>query len=376
MKLNIAHIVIDEKFMEGALSLFEADERVNNSYYIVNRKFDRKYLKKYKVCALSSEEGLRAINSSDAVIIHSLPAIPLDILPQINENVKVVWLAWGYDIYESPYDIIPVDLYGRETKKHTRYLRLSINLSWKRLAKVFKVKKLLPSVLKRIDYFSGVFPYEYDLIKKHHPYFKAEPVDFYYGSANDFFIKEEADSVINHGKKNIIIGNSANMTGNHFDVIEILSKVNIEDDSKLIIPLSYGNIRGYADAVEKEAEKIAPGRVVSLRNYMPFNEYYELISTCRTAIYAHERQQASDNIFLQMIFGARVYMSETSSAYNYLKGIGLKVYSLQSDLSLFNDAMKDEDVINNRRILSSLYAPSKLIERVKNINTILIDSLS
>ena len=238
------------------------------------------------------------------------------------------------------------------------------------------MKRQIKPALKAIDYFSGVFPYEIDLIKKSHPYFRAEPIDFYYGSAKDFFIKEDVSTNINHEKKNIIIGNSANMTGNHFDVIEILSKVNIEDDSKLIIPLSYGNIRGYADAVEKEAEKIAPGRVVSLRNYMPFNEYYELISTCRTAIYAHERQQASDNIFLQMIFGARVYMSETSSAYNYLKGIGLKVYSLQSDLSLFNDAMKDEDVINNRRILSSLYAPSKLIERVKTINTILIDSLS
>ncbi len=68
-------------------------------------------------------------------------------------------------------------------------------------------------------------------------------------------------------------------------------------------------------------------------------------------------------------------MSETSMAYAYLKSIGLKVYSLQSDLNLFNDEMDEEDILTNRRILSEQYSSSKLINRVQVIYSKLIDDL-
>jgi hypothetical protein len=90
------------------------------------------------------------------------------------------------------------------------------------------------------------------------------------------------------------------------------------------------------------------------------------------AIYAHNRQQASDNIFLQLIYGAKVYMPETSLAYHYLKKIGLKVFSLEHDIGSWDEEISDADVMENRRILSSLYSSSKLLERIKKINDILI----
>ena len=80
------------------------------------------------------------------------------------------------------------------------------------------------------------------------------------------------------------------------------------------------------------------------------------------------RTGGADNIFIQLLYGARVYMSENSA----VKSIGLKVFSIQSDLNLFNEELSDEDVITNRKILSSYYSSSKLIERIKKINDILI----
>ena len=165
-------------------------------------------------------------------------------------------------------------------------------------------------------------------------------------------------------------------TGSTF-YLDVLKRISNYFDSKeesLIIPLSYGGSLKYIKKVESYAESIAPGRVITLKKYLPLNEYLGLISNCKSAIFAHERQQASDNIFLQLIYGARVFMSENSAAYVYLKGIGLKVYSLQKDIYLIMTPMGLQDIMENRKILSSLYSSSTLIKRVKDINTVFLES--
>lgn len=365
------HVVFDDKFIDGAISLFETDKRVANTYIIIGEKKEFKYIKYSNIHFVTLENAAEYINCYDVAVIHSLPAIPFEVLENIEKKVKVVWYAWGFDIYQKPYDIIPIELLGPETKKFTRYDRFRDSIRRNSIRRTLYVKKHIKKALGRIDYFSGVFPYEIELIRKFHPEFKATPLDFYYG-AKDFFIPEHPDKEVRFGKKNIIIGNSANITGNHLDVLKALSNIEIDKEAKLIIPLSYNGRSYYVQRVECVANEMAPGQIVSLKSFLPLGEYLELISNCKIAIFAHERQQASDNIFMQLIYGARVYMSETSAAYAYLKKIGLKVYSLQSELSLFNEEMKYEDVMINREILSSLYSSSKLIERVVKINSILI----
>lgn len=374
MKLKAIHIVVDEKFIDGAISLFETDERVENTYVIISEKEIFSYLKTPGIIRVANNEVLDLINKFDVVFIHSLPAIPLYLIPKIRKDIKLIWLAWGYDFYEKPFELIKIKLIGEETFIHTKFLRLKQFLYWRNRRKAFLVRLQMKKVIKRIDYFSGVFPYEYLLLKEANPAFRAKPLDFYYG-ATDFFIPESPSAIINYGKKNIIIGNSANITGNHLDVLKTISSVPLDKDAKIIIPLSYGGPVSYINKVEEYAEKIAPGQVISLKKYLPLNEYLELISNCKVAVFAHERQQATDNIFMQLIYGARVYMSETSMAYAYLKSIGLKVYSLQSDLNLFNDEMDEEDILTNRRILSEQYSSSKLINRVQVIYSKLIDDL-
>lgn len=374
MKLKMLHIVRDDKFVDGAASLFETDSRVENTYILIGGAKKFKYIRNTSILFVAPDKCIDYINTFDVVVLHSLLAIPLENIKEIKSDTKVVWYAWGYDIYQKPYDIIPIELLGPETKKFTRYRRFGRSISIKYIRKSLYVKKHLKEALSRIDYFSGVFPYEFDLIKKYHSEFRAEPLDFYYGS-DHFFIPEQPDQVVKHGKKNIIIGNSANKTGNHLDVLKVISGIDIDKEAKIIIPLSYNAKPYYVKQVESIAEKLAPGQVVSLRSFLPLDEYLSLISNCKTAVFAHERQQATDNIFMQLLYGARVYMSETSAAYTYLKKIGLNVYSLQSDLNLFNKEMSDKDIMANRVILSSLYSSSKLIERVKNTNTMLIDKL-
>jgi hypothetical protein len=90
-----------------------------------------------------------------------------------------------------------------------------------------------------------------------------------------------------------------------------------------------------------------------------------------SAIFYHERQQASDNIFIQLQYGARVFMSETSLAYSYLKELGFHIYSLQKDLSLLYTPLSDEQVIENRRILVNNYSSWSLVQRINKIVDVL-----
>lgn len=372
MKLKLLHIVTDDKFIDGAISLFECDERVDNNYVIIGEECPLKYIKCDKVHFILAGNALDEINRSDVVIIHSLPAIPLSIIGQINKRIKVVWFAWGYDIYEKPYNFIPQCLYGPRTRRHFLLGHLKEKICRRQTNKTeLEVEAYKNDILNRIDYFSGVFPYEVELLKQFQPLFHAQGVDFYYGSTS-FFIPEKPETKVVHGKKNIIIGNSGNPTGNHLDALQKISSINLNQDTKIILPLSYGGTEGYKSTIEKKANKIAPNRVLSLRDYLPLNEYMDIISNCRAAIFAHERQQASDNIFLQILYGARVYLSESSYAYKYLKDLGLSIFAYQNDIHLLNEELSDEEVMNNRKILSSLYSSSKLIERVNEIVSVLM----
>ena len=376
--LSILHLVIDEKFIEGAISLFEVDKRVNNTYAYVQTSLKYpffKYLKNEKIEIFSEKQILDEINSKDVVVLHSLPSLPINLIGKISKKVKVVWLAWGYDLYDSFfYSVIPTQLYAPVSADffEKRNKEKSIRSKLGNIKRLIKHRLYLKKALARIDYFSGVFPYEYDEVCKYNKVFRAKSIDFYYGSLN-FFIPEKPSLEIAKGKRNVIIGNSGDLSNNHLDVIRLLKENNCKIDGTLIIPLSYGCDGTYANVVERKANELCKGRVNALRKFVPLKEYLELVSNCRVAIYAHRRQQASDNIFLQLLYGAKVYMTEKSLAFHYLRKIGLHIYSLESDLDSFNEDISDESVLENRRILSALYSETTLIERIKRINETLLE---
>lgn len=217
-----------------------------------------------------------------------------------------------------------------------------------------------------------MFPYEYELLAQKQLRFKGKKLDFYYAST-DFFIKDEYPSKITNNRQNIIIGNSAHITNNHADAIDWVAKnVKMPDDCKVILPLSYGSETNYINVVKKYAVNRLGSNAYVLDSYLPINEYWDLVSNCKIALYPHIRQQASDNIFYQLMSGAKVYMTKQSLAYAYLKQLGLVVYAMEEDISSINEPISDADVLKNRRILIELHSVTKQIERVHNIITTLL----
>ena len=368
--MNIIHCICDDKFIKGAMELFNEDRRHKNTYaFIKNKKriFKARYLSAEDILILDEREFLQCVSNYDVVILHNWFTLREQIICKIPRICKIVWLAWGFDLYNPRNPMIPIQIYGKDTLEFEKQQN-SIPIWITNLLNSYRAR-YRQKALSRVDFFSGVYPYEYDLLKKYKKVFRAKPLDFYYGSMQ-FFIKDEIDTHIDNKKKNVIIGNSADPTNNHYEALTQLLKISLDKDSKIIIPLSYGGNIKYKEWIKGYANKLYPNSINALDNYLPLHEYLQLVSNCKYAIYAHKRQQASDNILMQILYGANVFLSEDSFAFNHFKELGLKIFSLESDLNDNFQGLTDDDILLNRKILAQYYGQTSLLKRVLLMNDI------
>lgn len=375
-RIKILHCVPDDKFIDGAISLFEQDDRVINTWchFVQDPKEELQFIKNVQVMVPAFAELDKYAHQCDAIILHSFEALPIEQMEKLPDRQKIIWFGWGHDMYEGRTPIIPIKLYLPKTQKiyEELYGPKTVIKHIKHWIRVNVMRKPYSRIISRIDYFSGVFPYEYDLLAQKQPKFKGRKLDFYYASTS-FFIKDECPCAITNDRKNVIIGNSAHITNNHMDAIDwVAEHVHMVDDCRVILPLSYGSEENYTNRVKEYAKSRLGNNIYILDSYLPIDEYWELVSNCKIAIFPHIRQQASDNIFYELMTGAKVYMTKQSLAYSYLKQLGLVVFSLEDDIATIDNTLSHADVMKNREILTELYSVSTQIERVHNIIATLI----
>lgn len=369
MKVKIANIVKDDKFID---SLFDSmallNDKWDNDYLLVrNNKPDSYiYIKNTdKITFVPTDTILDyLINQKyDAVFLHSLPSFPIELIPEIDKKIKVFWFAWGWDIYQLPKEspFIPVKLIKRETQKELDKLKTNIPSKKKTLKDYLRPLKYLffdsPSTkkiknyyeaIKRIDYFSGILEFEYDLMKSVKG-FKAKRVTFKYASLHNL---ENSGVAKLYDAHNILIGNSAASTNNHLDIIPYLKKLDL-GKRKIILPLSYGNTKEYIEDIANAYHQEFGEKVIVLKDFIPSQKYSKIISSCSIAIFFMERQQAMGNINMALLNGCKVFLSETNPVYSFYKGLGIKLYSIQNNLTQeeFASPLLEEDIDKNREIL-------------------------
>ena len=88
------HCLIDEKFLDGAISLFDTDERIINTYALFQNRCTEgvcKFIKNDKVKKYELKDFLFIVSSYGIVILHSLTSLPLEMISKIPQSIKVVW---------------------------------------------------------------------------------------------------------------------------------------------------------------------------------------------------------------------------------------------------------------------------------------------
>ncbi len=385
--MNIIHCVGNEKFIDGIIDVFElkAGHHVNRYVFFPEGNADKKlsYLKKNtdKVSVIDRRKALQYVNSMpcDVLFFHNLSTFPIEDMAKIAPRIKVVWMSWGYDLYASlkgHRPMIPIQQFLPLTQEAldkdwiNRIRMLAKTTRWRLLSYGEKFE----TGVHRVDFFSSVIPWEYQEVKKN-SFFRAEKVDFTYFDLHPFGTAETLSTPAQTGN-NILVGNSAGDTNNHLDILDQLSHY-ILGDRKLILPLSYAGRKHYVNLVVANGKSLFHDRFIPLNTFIPLAEYQSLMSSCGYAIFAIERQQALNNVWMALWNGLMVFMSKRSPLYQHLKQQGYLLFTTQDDLHLIaaERHLTTEEITHNRQVFLQNDSLEIHLQKVEKLYQQLEDSL-
>lgn len=335
--MNILHWVTDDKFIDDLISVMEYTKGKHNHVYAIITDNDSRnfiYIKKKEFIKIIHPSDLIAtLNHYDVIVLHGLRAGVFDFINKMPHGIKIVWSAWGYDLYSIPnkrFPFIKLRLYKPYTKR-------AIHESMRKRLEEFRVtvnymrhRQEIERAISRINYFSSVIPQEYELMQKN-PFFKAKQVGFHYISLDDVVSEENLGTLLPIGN-DILVGNSGDPANNHLDIFEYLRHIDIAG-SKVYVPLNYGGTEAYREKVKSVGKEYWGENFVALDSFLPYQKYYKIISSCGNVIMFHERQQAMGNIRQGVWNGCKVFLSDSGLAYKFHKSLGLKVFSVQEELT-------------------------------------------
>ena len=253
----------------------------------------------------------------DWIVIHCLRKSEIYFLQKNTIATPIIWFSWGTDIYSLLYIRSKVLL----SKTRMQYFKYLFNASFPQSIRVFLEdafgrsssfnKKTFIQTLNKIDYIVPVMPGDFSILNQYYP---SKLKLFHLNYANPLFLNTK---IYSSSGNNILLGNSSSFTNNHFESIDILSKIDLQS-RKVIIPLSYGNSYFAEKAKNYALKKLGNEKVEVLDYFMEFNAYQEIIISCSIIIMNHLRQQAVGNIVQALLSGGHIYLNKKSVVYQFL----------------------------------------------------------
>jgi len=373
--MKIVHITIDEKFINSAVSQFDALPGCDNTFYILSSKDvgELKYVEAHSCVqtldpSRSNLRGFARSISNATIVFHGFTfncALIVNTLKN-SQNNSLVWIGWGAEFYANSRLFKKKNAFLKEKttwleqSRHSKSI-LNFKSAITRTGRFFK-DEFIKKALSKMD-FIGV-SYDEQKIELNSKFNK----EFKYFSFMYYPIEKMVTSLDDSiSGNNILLGNSASATNNHLEILSLFKNTELLN-RKVYCPLSYGN-DGYRDKVIFHGSEIIPNNFFPLIDFMPLKEYNDLIKSCGVVIMNHKRQQAFGNIITMVYYGAKIFLDEQNSIYQYLKRIGVYVYSIQDDLENSKNPSLDNLTIteqkSNREIILNEVNSKTLFEKLK-----------
>ena len=124
-----------------------------------------------------------------------------------------------------------------------------------------------------------------------------------------------------------MLGNSASFSNNHVEIIDKLLTLEL-GNVKVIIPLSYGD-KKYGKYIADYAKWNLGKNAFPMLDFVPYDQYAELLASCGVVIMNHIRQQALGNVMQALMNGSRIYLNEQSTLYEFLVASGFHLSTIQ-----------------------------------------------
>ncbi len=374
MNLHLTH---DDKvldlFIETATSLGISEDK----YLIYTSLSELHYVKSKKALFAPYDSPLfwaqiGDIQQYDKIFLHYLSHELVDFVNKIQTSATIIWVFWGADAFhELPF--FREYFFQPETRKlYRKQTHLTPFLSFNplKIARYFafyyhdwhNLKQRLKA-FERIDYFAHYILQDFALIKAHYPQLKATFVPFHYAA-----IETVAGTEIKMQGEHILLGNSADFSGNHIDAMLKMRKWNL-GTRKLIASLGYGDDNS-RKIVLKKGKQWFGAAFEPLTKFMPLEAYNHILTTIGVAMMPQERSQAAANLMVLVWNGAKLYMAEKSTLYQLFSEYGLHVYTIESPHFAEKEAfcpLTERQKTENRQALLRLWGREKYVKMFKNV---------
>jgi len=395
----ILHISQDDKFLDTIVKIFESANKDQNNYvvwhqpnvkiptilhhyFIKDNQFKSYFLKQkhiisrpslystnitknIKVNSFGSEqffEQIGDLSKYTIVIFHSLVYnhAKLAVLIKAKYNIPVIWAPFGYEVYNMLPEFRKAILLP-ETKKFVSITKSGSDTLFD-LITPFKARIIMRAINK-IKYCAIAIDTEFELYKKIlNPKLKQLWFSYY---PLDYLINE---TVIPEEKSSILIGNSAVPSNNHYEIFQLLSKLDL-GVRKLITPLSYGD-HDYGLKINELGYELFGDNFHPLLDFLSLDDYNKTVNSCGVVIMNQVRQQAFGNILSALWFGAKVFLRPQNTIYQYLKNLGIFVYSIDDISNENSNIIQNLDVekaSSNKEILRNYYSLNHIVTSTKKI---------
>lgn len=361
------HIMGNDKFVGGLQRMFEAALPGEHVYGV--RLGPSGELPAGCVPVSNKESFLRLLSSRAdwrGVVFNPLYAIYWDWLPDIPEDLRVVWYTWGGEAFNS-WPLLTRNLYQPKTKewvyKHTSVrTKIKENMPYLPRRLYYKAR-----YLRRVDVFVSQLREEYDLFRKVH--LLPHQVEYHFGSVGTLSSFAETPACEIDLGKDILLGNSATPTNNHMEAIDRLAQLDLSG-RKVIVPLSYDTpaYPDYREMVLEYGHRRLGVYFEPLLGFLPLAEYQSLLNRCGYVVMNHHRQSALGNIVMMIMKGAKVLLNDTSVYREYISwGLHLCSISTMGCSNSMFTPLNSSQIEENRAILYAKIGEENVVSKLKEL---------
>lgn len=298
-----------------------------------------------------------------SVIFHSYNYFNKNFIKKIRaaypgQDIKFIWIFWSHEYYQLPeffsslYQGFSRRLYLRKLVSfHVEQARLY--LKGGSASPFYSGLGAFKKTFKEFDLFGAFLEGDHNIVMKG---LNGIPYSFVsYLSVKDF---PDIPNDLAVEKKGVMVGHAGSPILNHYEVVEMLAKINASN--KILIPLSYG--KGvYIKTLKKELQKFRQLNIECLEEYMSKDAYYKKIEDTGFFILNSFCQQALGNIVFFLWAGTKIFVRKNTSTYQTLKQQSFHIYTIEDDLASTGLApLTLEQKQHNHRLISELISEANV----------------
>ena len=377
--MKILHLIIDHQVIERMLGVYENVFPYHNDVIIFSLTTNFKHLHKYKECPVilrnQGEKEGKFFDFSDYthIIAHYLTMDMIDFIKSAPIDVHVCWEVYGADLYNQFLEPNGFKLYYTNPVRYDKYrvfrrylpclFKLALEVKGYEYQFNFQINRQFKYISHRINSIQHCCYYDAALIEQ----YASRKIHSY--EVFNYSLSEVLGKLIDtpfFDGDTIMVGNSASYSNNHLYVLNLLKRMDLKDELKFTLVLSYGGSKQYVSEVENAYNSSFPQNVEVLTNYLPLQVYNQIFLKVRSMVMSAWRQESIGTIIMGLYLGIKVFMSERSPLYKWFVDCGFNVFAIETAKGEDLDTpLSTKDKQRNRELVLERYNEERIARSLK-----------